>query len=298
MTKYFLSKTSLFYGLFLATFASLLLTSCSQSSKEEAATEVAFATTTDAAAVVADEAAPPPPTASKQEQIPSTSTNSSEQVIDRKLLKEGNLKWETSDINKTHTSIIAQAKKYNAYISNDNQSRNDYEVSTDIELRIPSDKFDELVATLEKEIPKFDEKNIKVLDVTEEFIDVSTRIKTKKELEQHYYDLLKQTKNVSEVLLVEEQLNAVRTEIESAEGRLKYLNDRISMSTLNLSFYETTSAPVGFFGEIGKSFAEGWKGFLFFILGIIRIWPMAILALGLIYFIIKRRRNRLKSKNE
>ena len=103
---------------------------------------------------------------------------------------------------------------------------------------------------------------------------------------------LKQTKNVSEVLLVEEQLNTVRADIESAEGRLKYLKDKVSMSTLNLTFYETTSAPVGFFGEIGKSFVSGWKGFLYFILGIISAWPIVLLVSFFLFWFIRRRRNR------
>jgi len=117
-------------------------------------------------------------------------------------------------------------------------------------------------------------------------------MKTKKELEQHYYDLLKQTKNVAEVLLVEEQLNTVRADIESAEGRLKYLKDKVNMSTLHLTFYETTSAPVGFFGEIGKSFVSGWKGFLYFILGIISAWPIVLVVSGFLFWLIRRRRNK------
>ena len=86
------------------------------------------------------------------------------------------------------------------------------------------------------------------------------------------------------------EVQKAQKEIESAEGRLKYLKDRISMSTLHLTFYETTSAPVGFFGEIGKSFAEGWKGFLFFVLGIIRVWPILLIIATILFFIIKRRK--------
>lgn len=295
MNNYLIRKTSLFYSLFVSIFIVFFFTQCSQEANESK--EIALkledislpangsVASTDAVAATKDESSAQTPSP-----IPTASTSNSDLSIERKLMKEGNLKWETSNISKTHASIIVQAKKYDAYISNDNQSRNDYEVSTYIELRIPSDKFDDFVNTIEKDVPKFDEKKIKVMDVTEEFIDVSTRIKTKKELEQHYLDLLKQTKNVSEVLQVEQQLNIVRTEIESAEGRLKYLNDRISMSTLHLTFYETTSAPVGFFGEIGKSFAEGWKGFLFFVLGIIRVWPILLIIATILLFLIKRRK--------
>ena len=220
--------------------------------------------------------------------IPSQSADSS---IQRMFIKEATLRWETSNIDKTHATIIEHSKKMNVYIANDNQTRTEYEITNEMLLRIPSDKLDDFLTSIENEVTKFDEKRIDVVDVTEEYIDVAARMKTKKELEQHYYDLLKQTKNVAEVLQVEQQLNNVRAEIESAEGRLKYLKDKVNMSTLHLTFYETTSAPVGFFGEIGKSFVAGWKGFLYFILGIIRAWPiLLIITLVSMYLIRKRRK--------
>jgi hypothetical protein len=273
-------KTAI-YSLFIL----ILFSQCSQ--RSESASEVATeAVSMDMVAATKEEAAPP---TNQPNPVP---TKTSDTAIQRMLTKEGTLRWETSDVEKTHAAILAQAKKHNAYVSNDNQTRDDYQTTTRMELRIPSDKFDEFITGIEKDVTKFDEKRIEVLDVTEEYIDISARMKTKKELEQHYYDLLKQTKNVAEVLLVEEQLNTVRADIESAEGRLKYLKDKVNMSTLHLTFYETTSAPVGFFGEIGKSFVSGWKGFLYFILGIISAWPIVLVVSGFLFWLIRRRRNK------
>jgi hypothetical protein len=269
------------YSLFIL----ILFSQCSQ--RSESASEVATeAVSMDMVAATKEEAAPP---TNQPNPVPSKTTDT---TIQRMLTKEGTLRWETSDVEKTHAAILAQAKTHNAYVSNDNQTRDDYQTTTRMELRIPSDKFDEFISGIEKDVTKFDEKRIEVLDVTEEYIDISARMKTKKELEQHYYDLLKQTKNVAEVLLVEEQLNTVRADIESAEGRLKYLKDKVNMSTLHLTFYETTSAPVGFFGEIGKSFVSGWKGFLYFILGIISAWPIVLVVSGFLFWLIRRRRNK------
>jgi hypothetical protein len=273
-------KTAI-YSLFIL----ILFSQCSQ--RSESASEVATeAVSMDMVAATKEEAAPP---TNQPNPVPSKTTDT---AIQRMLTKEGTLRWETGDVVKTHAAILAQANKYNAYVSNDNQTRDDYQTTTRMELRIPSDKFDEFITGIEKDVTKFDEKRIEVLDVTEEYIDISARMKTKKELEQHYYDLLKQTKNVAEVLLVEEQLNTVRADIESAEGRLKYLKDKVNMSTLHLTFYETTSAPVGFFGEIGKSFVSGWKGFLYFILGIISAWPIVLVVSGFLFWLIRRRRNK------
>lgn len=273
-------KTAI-YSLFIL----ILFSQCSQ--RSESASEVATeAVSMDMVAATKEEAAPP---TNQPNPVPSKTTDT---TIQRMLTKEGTLRWETVDVVKTHAAILEQAKTHNAYVSNDNQTRDDYQTTTRMELRIPSDKFDEFISGIEKDVTKFDEKRIEVLDVTEEYIDISARMKTKKELEQHYYDLLKQTKNVAEVLLVEEQLNTVRADIESAEGRLKYLKDKVNMSTLHLTFYETTSAPVGFFGEIGKSFVSGWKGFLYFILGIISAWPIVLVVSGFLFWLIRRRRNK------
>ena len=214
--------------------------------------------------------------------------------VQRMLTKEGNLSWETSNVDKTHASIVAQAKKSNAYISSDNRFRDEYQMTNKMSIRIPSNQFDNFISSIENDVNNFVEKRIEVIDVTEEYIDVSARMKTKKELELHYYDLLKQTKNVTEILQVEEQLNIVRSEIESAEGRLKYLKDKVNMSTIHLSFYETTSAPVGFFGQIGKSFVAGWKGMLYFILGLITAWPIVLIVLITIWLVIRRRNNQHK----
>jgi hypothetical protein len=216
-------------------------------------------------------------------------------TIERKLIKDATLSWETGNVKKTHDGLIKSVNALGGYVSDDHQSSDEYEIRNRLEIHIPVEKFDSFLAGVEADVSKFDEKNIKILDVTEEYIDVATRINTKKELEQHYYALLKETRNVEEVLKVEEQLNIVRTDIESAEGRMKFLNNQIAYSTGHISFYQKISTPVGFFGEIGNSFKEGWNSLLYFILGLIRLWAYLLLFGVLFYFIIhwiKKRRNR------
>lgn len=214
-------------------------------------------------------------------------------TIERKLIKEANLNWETSNIDKTHQSILQLSKKYGGYIADDNQTKDDYTINAYLTVKVPANYFDNYINDLQSDVKHFDTKNIKVLDVTEEYVDVAARIKTKQELEQRYLAILQKANSVEDILNVESQLNNVRTDIESAQARMKVLNHQIGYSTLIINFYETTSAPVGFFGEIGKSFVEGWKNILYFIIGIIKLWPFVIVILGVVYWIRKRRiRNR------
>ncbi|MCB9033658.1 MAG: DUF4349 domain-containing protein [Chitinophagales bacterium] len=222
------------------------------------------------------------------------SKNQHQQKITRKLIKEGHLTFETNSIEKTNQFIQEQTKKLNGYVARDNQTKDEYSITNYIEVRLPTNQFDVFLNSVEKNYKRFDEKNIQVQDVTEEYIDVQTRIKTKKELENRYLEILKKANKVSDLLEVEQELNIVRNDIESAEGRLKYLNDRIEYSTFYIRFYETTAAPIGFFGELGKSFVEGWKGILYFILGVVRLWAFILIIILVAYLFIRRRRRNNK----
>lgn len=212
--------------------------------------------------------------------------------IDRKLIKEADLEWETNNIDKTHKNIAQLVKQFGAYVADDDQYKDDYTITNRMLVKVPAQKFDEFLSSLNKDVEKYKRKSIKVIDVTQEYVDVATRIKTKKELEQRYIEILKSAKSVEDILKIESELNTVRTDIETAEARMKVLNHQISLSSIHISFYETTSAPVGFFGKIGKSFVEGWNGTLYFILNVISIWPMLLVLGLLIYFIYRRRKKK------
>lgn len=233
------------------------------------------------------------PSTESAEEKQSSNNDINVALAERKLIKEADLSWETNNMKKSHELVIAQVKAFNGFISNDNQYKDDYQYSNDMVAKIPADKFDEFLKSIQKEVKYFDRKDIRTIDVTEEYIDVDARIRTKKELEQRYLEILKKANSVEDIMSVEAQLNEVRNEIESAEGRMKVLNNQISLSTVRINFYEITSAPVGFFGKIGKSFIDGWNFLLKFMLDLITLWPFILLGVIIIYFIIKRRRKRL-----
>ena len=272
-------KTLSYYFVILLTISSLLFTSC-KSNAEAGYTSDSFGVESMSKTATEHIA---------QDSESQNNENSSATIpMERKLVKDADLSWETNNMSKTHQLLLEKVKKYNAYISNDAQSKDDYQISNSMVIKLPADKFDAFINELQSNVKNFDSKNIRVLDVTEEYIDVEARIKTKKELEQRYLEILTRANNVEEIMSVESKLNNVRAEIESVEGRMKLLNQQITLSTINISFYETTSAPVGFFGNIGKSIIEGWNSFLHFLLDLISIWPTILILGGIVYFIYKK----------
>jgi|688.fasta_scaffold40974_4 hypothetical protein len=76
-------------------------------------------------------------------------------------------------------------------------------------------------------------------DVTEEFVDVSARVSTKKIQEQRLIELIKNaTAKLEEILKVESELARVRGEIERMEGRIRFLKDQTELTTVTISVRE------------------------------------------------------------
>ena len=223
-----------------------------------------------------------------------------EEIIETKIIKSGDLRFQTDDLDKTYNQIQAAVKKYNASIKNDSQSNGDYEFSRRINIRIPNENFDAFIAAISKGVSYFDRKDISSEDVTEEYIDVASRIKTKKVLEERYYELLKKASKVSEMLEIEKKLSEIREEIESKEGRLRYLQNKVALSTLDIEFYkpvaEERQATVSYGGRIGNAVVSGFNGISNFFIGLLGIWPV-IVTLVVLFILIRKRFKRKKKKD-
>ena len=214
--------------------------------------------------------------------------------IQRKLIKTGNISFETKDLEATRKIIIDLVNQNNGYVSNDNQYKSNDRVSATISIRIPADKFDAILEEIAKGVEKFDSKNIRISDVTEQFLDVEARLKTKKTLEFKYLEILKKARTVREILDVERELGKLRSDIESTEGRLKYLQNQVSFSTLNITFYkQITASETSFIGKLSKAFKTGFENVKNFFLYMINMWPFIIILL-LVFFYFRKRRLRAK----
>ncbi|CAL2101739.1 conserved protein of unknown function [Tenacibaculum sp. 190130A14a] len=212
-------------------------------------------------------------------------------IIQRKLIKKGNVSFETNDLTKTRKHIEESLLKFKGYISEDNQYKSLDNITSNLTIRIPSQHFDTFLNELSSAVEKFDHKNISVNDVTEQFLDIEARLAVKKSLEIRYNELLKKAKTVKEILEIERELANVRSEIESMEGRLQYLQNQVSYSTLSIQFYKvelTKSSSTGFWRRLGNAFFNGIDNIKWFFIGLINIWPFILLLVGGIYLLRKR----------
>ncbi len=209
-----------------------------------------------------------------------------------KIIREGQIVFETSDLAATRTGIDTLVTLHKGYLSEERQYKYDDRIEERLVIRVPADNFGALVSDLEKSVRRFDSKTVSARDVTEDFIDVSRRLAVKKETEKRYLGILSKAKTVRDILEVERALGRVRADIESFEGRLKYLENRTGFSTLTITFYQLKPESVGFASQFRVALSDGWNNFMLFLIGAVSLWPfiLAGLALLLVLFFITGRK--------
>ncbi|RLD84269.1 MAG: DUF4349 domain-containing protein [Bacteroidetes bacterium] len=225
-------------------------------------------------------------------------TGENNEKIEKKIIKTANISIEVEDFKNARAALEALLKKYNAYVADESEQNDDYQITDALTIRVKADNFNKLLNDVSGLAVHVNSKHIKLADVTEEFIDITTRLKNKKQVEQQYLEILKKARTINEILQVNEHLRVIREEIESKEGRLKYLNSQVSLSTIYLSMYqqiESTDYP-SFGHKLLKAVEGGWDGILIFILGLVYLWPFILIILITVWLIIKYRKKR-KEKN-
>ena len=218
------------------------------------------------------------------------------ETAERKIIKRGTIRFETADVNETKSLITQTVQDLNGYISDENVDGYHDRLEHRLTIRVPADKFDLLLQTISESVNKFDSRKIEALDVTEEYIDIASRIKSKKEILNRYTELLTQAAKVEEILLIEKEIGNLQTEIESVEGRMRYLTDRIAFSTLNVTYYREIEHQeeverIRFVSEFADGISNGWEGFLWFIIGLSYCWVFILLGV-LFYFLIRLRKKK------
>lgn len=220
--------------------------------------------------------------------------------ISKKIIKNGNMMIDVGDIKSAQEKVQNLVKSNKGYIQNENYSNNERETTVSMEIRIPNQNFDSLINSFSDGIGSITQKNIRVEDVTEEYTDVSIRLKNKLTYLEKYRDLLKRSASTKDLLEIQEKIRGLEEEIESSEGRLRYIDDQVNYSTLDLTLTKekprnTVTSKIGFGSRFVDSIANGWNIFVNFLLEIVSFWPF-LFIIPLIIFLFKKWRKNRNSK--
>lgn len=217
--------------------------------------------------------------------------------VESKIIRNATLRLQVESVKEVRKSLLTEVKKLNGYLESEHSSNNNYNSELQLTLRVPNTEFDKLIDASSALATYIESKDITTEDVTDSYVDITARLKTKKEVFARYTDFLKRADKIKDVLEVENQIRQLQEEIESTEARLRNLNNRVSYSTINVTVYElkpTGSTPeISYLNKAGSAFVSGWRDIMAFTIGIIKAWPILIFLSLLAYLLRMKFKKRI-----
>jgi len=218
---------------------------------------------------------------------------SAELPRERKLIKKGELNLEVSSADDTAKKIIDIVNACSGIIvdSSVEKYQNVAKKGTTI-LKVQPKDFEDTLAKI-KAIGKLDSQRITGEDVTEEYVDLEARLKNFQMVKDRLTAILQdKARTVKDILEVERELARVGEQIESIQGRMKYLDRQVDLATITVNYYEPsaiTPETLNVFKKLKETIRRAVEAFInVFNAGIIVIFALLpiLIWLGIIVFLV------------
>jgi hypothetical protein len=202
------------------------------------------------------------------------------------LVRHGTASIEVRAVDDALTRIRQTAAQFGGFVGNTALTTGkDERRAATLQLRVPSAQFDAAVGAL-SQLGKVESVSVNAEDVAEEYVDLGARLANARRVEARLVELLAtRTGKLSDVLTIEQELARVRQEAERYEARMRWLERRASLSSLDISIHEKLpllDSPRGR-GPILEAFAEAWErmvGFVAWLIAMLGILvPLGVLIL-------------------
>lgn len=290
----------------------MIFTGCFRSAAEEEAVMEEAAVSREPEAVMVEEAMEMEEEYAEEEKIAGDAETQYGEIPvagDRKVIKTAyiELEVEVGKFEDTLFEFISLAEQNGGFISN-SRSYSDAEgnlTSGSVTIRIPSNKYSSIINKI-KEMGTVKSTSSGGQDVTQEYTDLESRLRNYQAQEEVLLDLMKQSKKVSDSLEVQRELSNVQEQIEVIKGRMNYLDDLVSFSTIEVYFYEPepikTAADWGFVEALKRGLRGAVRVFNGIVIALIVTAPVWILT-GIIIIIVwqvirARKRRRVKKEQK
>ncbi|MFD6072617.1 DUF4349 domain-containing protein [Amycolatopsis lurida] len=215
-------------------------------------------------------------------------------IADRKLVRTASLELTAPNV----ADVISQVRVITQGAAGYTGQESTQEKRASVNVIVPAERLDGVLDQLGK-LGKQVRREVTATDVTEQMVDVDSRLATQRASVERIRALLARATSVSEIASVESELTSREAELESLQKRRESLAGSVAMSTISLQVKAETVAAAeqsrsGFLGGL----ADGWDAFLTFGGGLLTVLgamaPFLLVfgvpAAALVWWLRKRRR--------
>ena len=223
----------------------------------------------------------------------------------RMIIHQARISTNVKDLKKAQHNMEQRVKDYGGYIVESNVYLESDETSSGkMIVRIPEKHFETFLSEAELEASKVLEKNVTGQDVTEQYVDLSSRVKSKRAVEERLLAFMKDAEKTEDLLKISSDLAKVQEEIEVLVGKIKYLENQTSFSTIELTMFENRviipeieNKDLNTWEKTKKQFITSTNallsigsGIIVFIVGNLPVLILVTIIAVVVFWIIKKRK--------
>ena len=180
------------------------------------------------------------------------------------IIRTATLTVQVKNVPKALAAARTSTETAGGFVGKESTSRDEEgREQTEVVLRIPVEKYDEVLADLEG-AGKLLERTANAQDVTDQVVDVESRIATQRASVARIRELMDKATRLSDVVTLEGELSTRQADLESLLARQASLKDRTSLATITLSLSESPVAKAEKDDDPGvvDALAGGWDAFV------------------------------------
>ncbi len=229
---------------------------------------------------------------------PLTEMSTASMAAKRQVIRNGEIGLRVESVEKAEKLINQMVTKGGGYVETTTSSDlGGANPTIDMTVRVQSSGFEDSMETLAG-LGLVTSKRVDSKDVTAEIVDLGARIKTLAAKEETFREMLKASRNLNDVMALQDRLTEVRTEIERMDAQRKSLSELASLSTIKVHLSQTATVPTAastdpnwFKQSLGAattsfmSVARGVVGFLTWAVVFSPFWLIPILGVA---WLVKR----------
>lgn len=162
-------------------------------------------------------------------------------VGDRMIVRNGRITLLVEKVADAVEKVGELAGRMGGYVVSSENLDEGKQISAIVTVRVPAEKFDEALIELRKIAVRATSESTTSQDVTEEYTDLSARLRNLEATEKQYLDLMEKATTVEDVIKVQRELSSTRQSIEQIKGRMQYLERTSATSLITAVIYPSTS---------------------------------------------------------
>jgi len=236
--------------------------------------------------------------------------------VDRKIIFSGYLSIQTTSFEQDYQQVLDALIEFGGYVENESTSGkkpvawNDPGRTANLTLRVPSRSFDAFLNKL-KGFGETLSVERHGQDISLQYFDTETRLKTLRTREARLLDLLEEAKGLEDIINLERELANVAYDIQMHETNLRNYDSLIDYSTVSISIREVNEVErvtpaqkdlgsrisSGFYSVLNVLAVIGEGLLIFLIAGSPVLIPLAVILIIVLVLVKRSKKKKAQKQN-